>query len=430
MIQASVCTIGDEILIGQIVDTNSSEIAKRLNLAGIKVRLNISVSDSREEIRKGLLYAADNSDLVIVTGGLGPTKDDITKDVLREISGSDGYVMNGEQFRIMYDILSSRGIAVSELNRNQALVPEKAEVLPNRLGTAPGMMLMVQDSSGKRKPLYALPGVPFEATGLMPQVMESIGRIFNAESVYHRTIYTFGIPESTLAEKISEWEERLKDNGFSLAYLPSPLTGVRLRISRYGGSADVAASESEPFVRDLKEMLGTSVYGEHDSRNGTEDCTSLVTAVSGLLKEKGLTLSAAESCTGGMISQLMTSVPGCSEWYMGSVTSYSNGVKTKVLGVNPDTIEKHGAVSCTCVEEMAEGVRKLMGTDFSVATSGIAGPGGGTEEKPVGTVFVAVSSAARTVSAKFMFRGRRIQNIERFSAHALNMLREELMSIR
>jgi competence/damage-inducible protein CinA C-terminal domain len=413
---ASICTIGDEILIGQIVDTNSSHISQMLNSIGIKVRYMFSIGDDRMEIISQLGKCLDETDITIVTGGLGPTKDDITKDALKELTGAKGYYRSDEQYAIIERILGARGIPMLDTNKAQALVPDSCEVLPNRLGTAPGMAFHGIGANGTSA-LYSLPGVPFEAEGLLPQVMEDIRQHFETEKITHRTIVTFGIPESSLAKQIEQWEDALPEN-IHLAYLPNPTIGVRLRLSQHGGDADF-----EPYVASLRSIIGDAIYGEG------EDTLQIV--IGRMLREKGKTVAAAESCTGGHISELFTSVAGCSDYYKGSVTSYSNEVKVNTLGVPAEIIARHGAVSEECVRAMAEGVLRKLDTDYAVATSGIAGPGGGTPEKPVGTAWLAAArrladGSVETTAKCVRFASSRAVNIERFASNALDLLRKEI----
>lgn len=416
MTTASICTIGDEILIGQIVDTNSSAIARELNNIGVKVVQMVSIGDDRQQIIDKLNECLETTDVVIVTGGLGPTKDDITKDALRELSGSEGYCVSYGQLAIIERILNARGIPMLEANQAQALVPDQCEVLLNQLGTAPGMGF--HDLGPNGSSLYSLPGVPFEAIGLLPTLMNDISDRFNTENISHRTIVTFGIPESELAFEIADWEDSLP-SAYHLAYLPNPTIGVRLRLSAFGVETDF-----EKQVTELKQRLGTAVYGEGED--------TLPIAIGRLLKERHATMGAAESCTGGRISELMTAVSGCSEYYYGSVTSYDNSVKIGTLGVNADTIAEHGAVSEETVSQMAEGVIKKLGVDYAVATSGIAGPGGGSDEKPVGTCWIAASrklpDGSISTSTKCVhFASDRARNIERFASNALNFLRLKII---
>lgn len=416
MTKASICTIGDEILIGQIVDTNSSHISQALEAAGVKVTRMLSIADDHDAIIESLDGELRRNDVVIVTGGLGPTKDDITKKALGELSEATSYKTDDRQLEIIHRILSSRGLDLLEINIAQASVPETCEVIPNRLGTAPIMVFRFQkEKYGHQTTLYSLPGVPYEALGALQDVIEDIKANNSLADICHKTIMTYGVAESALSEMISDWEDNLPSD-MHLAYLPNQLTGVRLRLSSY--SADESALNTA--ISELKAIIGEYVYSDHDD--------TLQEALGRLLSIHGKTLSTAESCTGGTISQLITSIPGSSEYFLGGVTSYANSVKTGVLGVAPEIIEKHGAVSSECVAAMAEGVRRLTGSDYSVATSGIAGPGGGTPEKPVGTVWVGVSSQKGTETYKVQYKGDRKRNIERSAAFALNSIRKKILN--
>ena len=418
MKQASICTIGDEILIGQVVDTNSSHISQALNSLGIKVSRMVSIGDDHAEIVSSLEEELGRNDIVIVTGGLGPTKDDITKKALADLSGAVSYRTDERQLEIIHRILSARGIAALDINLAQASVPDTCEVIPNRLGTAPVMAFRFpEERFGHAATLYSLPGVPFEAVGALPDILEDIKAHYPVSDIYHRTVMTFGIPESVLAKQIEEWEDALPED-MHLAYLPDPIKGVRLRLSIYGGARNEEEARIEEELAKLRPILGEAIYSEQDD--------TLQECIGRMLAANGKTVSAAESCTGGTISALFTAVPGSSEYYLGSVTSYSNSVKTGVLGVDPEIIEKHGAVSSECVAQMAEGVRRLTDSDFAVATSGIAGPGGGSEEKPVGLVWIAVSSKEGTETMKIVFRGDRKRNMERFASSALDLLRRKI----
>ena len=420
MTQASICTIGDEILIGQIVDTNSSHISQALNALGVKVTRMLSISDAHDEIVNSLDRELAANDIVIVTGGLGPTKDDITKPALACLSGTTQYKTDERQLEIIHKILSSRGLDILDINIAQASVPETCEVIPNKLGTAPIMIFRFpEERYGHKATLYSLPGVPFEARGALPEVMEDI-KIHNSLSdIYHRTVMTYGIAESALAKMIEEWEDALPSD-MHLAYLPNALTGVRLRLSIYGGIKEEQDARIEAELAKLGPVLGTALYSYQED--------TLEACIGRMLAGAGKTLSAAESCTGGTISALLTSVSGSSAYYLGSVTSYANEIKMNVLGVPEEIISQHGAVSSECVAAMAEGVRRLTGSDYSVATSGIAGPGGGSEEKPVGLVWIGVSSNKGTETFKMLFRSDRKRNIERFASSALNKLREKLVN--
>ena len=418
MTTASICTIGDEILIGQIVDTNSSHISRALNSLGIRVTRMLSIGDDHDIIIEGLKSELEKNDIVIVTGGLGPTKDDITKQALAELSGTDTFKTDDRQLEIIHRILSSRGIDILDINIAQASVPDTCEVIPNRLGTAPVMVFrFTEESFGHKATLYSLPGVPFEALGALDDIKEDIRNHFDISDIYHKTVMTFGIPESSLSKMLDEWEDALPED-MHLAYLPNPLTGVRLRLSIYGGDRAEEEARIEAQLSQLKEILGDALYSDEDD--------SLERCIGKMLASAGKTVSAAESCTGGLISSLFTSIPGSSEYYLGSVTSYANSVKSGVLGVPEEIIRENGAVSEECVKAMAEGVRRITGSDFSVATSGIAGPGGGSEEKPVGLIWIAVSSQMGTEACRMVFKGDRKRNIDRFAANALNLLRKKI----
>ncbi|HIR73285.1 MAG TPA: CinA family nicotinamide mononucleotide deamidase-related protein [Candidatus Coprenecus pullicola] len=425
---AAICTIGDEILIGQIVDTNSSAIAIELNNIGIKVCRMISISDDGTDIKQSIKSLLHNFDIVIVTGGLGPTKDDITKNALAELSGSRGDIFHEGQMQVIERILAHRGIDISDINRAQAMVPDTCEVMVNRKGTAPGMIFRFSPADFTHCPvLYSLPGVPFEAIGLLPDVMADIRRHFALDSIYHKTITTYGIAESTLAKMIEPWEDALPSD-MHLAYLPNPLTGVKLRLSIYGGDRDEEIRRIDREFAKVMPVIGDAVYGEGDD--------TLQSVIAERLTESGLTLSVAESCTGGFLASLFTAMPGASKYFYGSVTSYDNSVKKNILNVSIETIAEHGAVSRECAEAMALGVSRALNTDFAVSTTGIAGPDGGSEDKPVGTVWVGVAypdtdhpGKTAVISRMFRFNNDRYTNIQRFAGSALNLLRTVLCSV-
>lgn len=418
MNRASICTIGDEILIGQIIDTNSSHISQALNSIGIQVGRMVSIGDSHNQILDVLERELRDNEIVIVTGGLGPTKDDITKKSLAELSGATSYKTDERQLEIVHRILSSRGLDVLDINLAQADVPDTCEVIPNRLGTAPIMVFRFpQERFGHSATLYSLPGVPHEAIGALPEILEDIKGHYTTSDIYHRSVMTFGIAESALAKMIEEWEDNLPEN-MHLAYLPNLITGVKLRLSIYGGVKEDHERLISEKLEQLANILGDNLYSLEED--------TLQEYIGKLLRRHGKTVSCAESCTGGLISSLFTSVPGSSEYFIGSVTSYANIVKQNVLGVPAEVIAAHGAVSSECVAAMAEGVRRITGSDFSVATSGIAGPGGGSEEKPVGLVWIGVSSHMGTETFRMVFKGDRKRNIERFTANALDKLRKHI----
>lgn len=416
MTNASIITIGDEILIGQIIDTNSSRISVALGSAGIKTVRMLSIGDKREEILHCIDESLSNSDIVITTGGLGPTKDDITKDALKELSESSEYVRNDTQAAIIRNILHSRGLDVLDINMNQAMVPDKCEVIPNRLGTAPIMVFRFPESRyGHKATLYSLPGVPFEAAGAFPEIVDDIKSHYRTDVITHRTLMTYGIAESALSKLVEPWEDSLPES-IHLAYLPNPLTGVRLRLSAYGAEEDTAEL-IDSYIEKLKPLLGRYLYSMKDS--------SLEATIGDMLKGTGRTVSAAESCTGGEIAHLLTTVSGSSEYFLGSVTSYAIAVKEKVLEVNPDDILEHGVVSSEVAAQMAEGVRKLTGSTYSVSTTGLAE--GADDRNPEGTVWIGVSGPHGTVTSKFQYHNDRKRNIERFAATALDMLRNYIL---
>lgn len=427
MKRAAVCTIGDEILIGQIVDTNSSAIARELNSIGVKVFRMESISDDNRDIKCSLESLLQSYDIVIVTGGLGPTRDDVTKKALGELSGSHGTVLHNGQLEIVKRILANRGIEISDINRDQAAVPDTCEVIINERGTAPGMIFRFKENAYRHCPvLYSLPGVPFEALGLLPAVTEDIRRHFSLDSIYHKTILTYGIAESTLAKMIEPWENALPSD-MHLAYLPDPLTGVKLRLSIYGGEYAEEVQRIDSEFEKLKPVLGDAIYGEGND--------TLQSVIAGMLRSSAKTLSVAESCTGGRIASLITGLPGASNYFYGSVTSYDNSVKENILHVPTSIIGTYGAVSRECAEAMACGVREALHTDFALSTTGIAGPDGGTPEKPVGTVWTAVAypdkkhpGKTAVIARMFRFNNTRLTNIDRFAASALNLLRTVLLS--
>ena len=413
MVTASVCTIGDEILIGQIVDTNSAGIAGALQSKGIKVNHMVSIGDNHEQIISQLTNELKYNDIVIVTGGLGPTKDDITKKALAELCGCLEYVDNAVQSEINKQILASRGLDKLKSNVEQSVVPACCEVIPNKKGTAP---IMVFPMDGNKR-IYSLPGVPSEAMGALPDILSDIEKHFKTESIYHRTIMTYGLAESALSELIAPWEDALPEY-IHLAYLPNPSTGVRLRLSSYGIDKEAAEIEFKARIEALKPYLGDNLYSLQDD--------TIQAVIGRLLKGTGKTVSAAESCTGGRISHLLTTVSGSSEYYLGSVTSYAIPVKTAVLGVNKADIDKYGVVSSQVAAQMAEGVKKLTGSTYSVSTTGLAE--GCDERNPAGTVWIGVSGPNGTLTYRYVFNNDRVTNISRFTSTALDLLRRYIIN--
>lgn len=413
MIKAAIVTIGDEILIGQIVDTNSVSISKHLNSAGITVVEKLSIGDTAEQITQTLERVMSFADVVIITGGLGPTKDDITKFTLAKIFSSAMH----EDSRVAQHVetlLAKRGVAFNELNRSQAMVPDKCEVLFNAHGTAPGMWFV-----GERGQIVvSLPGVPFEMEHLMTdEVMPRLKERLLLRANIHRTMITSGLAESLLAERISQWEEALPA-GIKLAYLPAPNV-VRLRLSSY----DV---ENEAEMRQTIEALFSQLYKIIPEHIVGFENASVQELVHDMLIEREAKLAVAESCTGGVIASRFTAMAGASSYFNCGVVAYANEVKRDVLGVNAEDIERYGAVSESVARQMAEGARRVAGTDYAIATTGIAGPTGGSEQKPVGTVWMAVATPTRTIAQLRNCGTDRGQIINRASAYAIEMLYKEL----
>ncbi len=407
---AGIIIIGDEILIGQVVDINSSWISREMNKIGFRTETVITVGDDGKSISDAIDRCLEVADVVFMTGGLGPTKDDITKKVICEKFGTE-LVLNEEVLANVAEMLGRRGIALTENNRGQALVPATATVINNAVGTAPGIMM---ERNGKL--LFSMPGVPFEMRYLMEhEIIPLIKKHYNLKPVFHKTLLLTGIAESILSEKISDWEDSLAKN-VKLAYLPA-YSSIRLRLSVYEPD-DTTESYINAKVEELKRIVPENIIAYEDIK--------LEELVGKLLKDRHCTVATAESCTGGKVASLITSVSGSSEYYKGSVVSYCNEVKADVLGVSRADLEKYGAVSNTVAEQMASGVRRLLKTDYAVATTGIAGPTGGSDEKPVGTVWIAVATPTKVVSRKYVFGKDRSINIERFAASALSMLIVEM----
>ena len=406
--KAEIITIGDEILIGQIIDTNSAWIAEQFNLNGIEIYQITSVHDNHEHILEALKKAEDKVDLVIMTGGLGPTKDDITKNALCEYFNTK-LVFHQPTFEHIKTRFTKLNIDVNKLNRDQALVPESCTVLFNKAGTAPGLWFEKNNTY-----FVSVPGVPFEMKYLVEnEILPRLHESGKTKAIYHKTVLTQGLPESMLAMKIEEWEDALPAN-VKLAYLPSPMA-VRLRLSATGTNENFLRELVESEIEKLLKIIPDNIYGYNNE--------TMAEVFGRILKQNGKTLAIAESCTGGYISHLITSVPGCSVFYKGSVTAYSNEIKEKVLGVKNSTLAQFGAVSEEVAKEMAVGAMHVLETDFALATTGIAGPDGGTPEKPVGTVWIAVASKYEVSTQKYVFGDNRERNISRSSQTALQMLR-------
>lgn len=431
--QAEIITIGDEILIGQIVDTNSVWMAQALNMAGISVKQISSVSDNREHILKALDEARSRADVILITGGLGPTNDDITKKTLCEYFNTklrfDKKIYKDVEF-----LFRSRGYDVTPVNRAQAEVPENCIPIRNKNGTAPGMWFNIplnppskgDISEWKTKILVSMPGVPYEMKAMMDEyVIPQLKTKLKLPFIFHKTILTQGIGESFLADLIKKWEDSLKAENIKLAYLPSPGT-VKLRLSTSGSDEKKIKTIVNKKTEQLKKIIPQYIYGYETYGEEPETIEQIVGK---FLAEKKQTLSIAESCTGGYISHLITKVPGSSIYFQGSVISYSYEVKETELNVKPETLKKYGAVSKEVVEQMAKGVLKKFKTDYSIAASGIAGPAGGTTDKPVGTVWIALATKNKIIAEKFLFGNNRERNIHRSAISALNMLRKEILKL-
>jgi nicotinamide-nucleotide amidase len=408
-VYASIITIGDELLIGQTIDTNSAWMAQELNKLGIWVRRRVAVGDVREEIWNALNEESTYAEIILITGGLGPTADDITKPLLCEYFGGKMVVNEGalENVKTIFQKYLSRPLL--EVNLKQAEVPDVCTVIQNKRGTAPGMWF---EKAGKI--FISMPGVPNEMKGMMTDyVLPRLPGIFTLPAVVHRTLLTAGIGESFLSERIKDFENALPSH-IKLAYLPN-YGMVRLRLTATGSDRDKITNEVDEQFNALQQQLQDVMVINEDK--------TLEEAVGILLAKNNQTVATAESCTGGYIAHLLTSIPGSSKYFMGGVVSYDNSIKQKLLAVNADTLNTVGAVSEETVLEMANGAKALINTDYAVAVSGIMGPTGGTDEKPVGTVWVAVSGKTITKAQQFFVRYNRERNIEITAIHALNMLR-------
>lgn len=409
---AEIITIGDEILIGQTIDTNSAWIGERMSMIGIPIRRIISISDNPDEIQSTLSDSMGRADVILITGGLGPTNDDRTKITLTEFFHSE-LVEDAEVLEDIRRILIAGNYQLSALNRAQAMVPKNCRVIRNAQGTAPGMWF---EQEGKV--VVAMPGVPYEMKSIMEtSVLEMLAANFRSPVILHKTIMTTGIGESKLAALLTDWEAALPGQ-FSLAYLPSPGI-VRLRISGTGSDRARLEAGMEALTESLVAVVKEYHFGY--------DNISMEEIVGKMLARGQKTVSAAESCTGGNIAGLLTRIPGSSAYFKGSLVAYANEIKMKFLDVPEKMLAEHGAVSQPVVEQMAKSCLLRFETDFSVAVSGIAGPDGGTGLKPVGTIWIAVASSAGVSSQRFLFGEHRERNIVRASIAALNMLRMEIL---
>lgn len=408
-IKIEIVTIGDELLIGQVVDTNSAWMGRKLNEAGFEVSRINSISDTEDEILNVLKETSQRANVVLLTGGLGPTKDDITKTTLCKFFHSE-LVFSEEVYSDVKSFLKGRVNTINELNRQQALVPANCAVIRNPVGTAPVMWFEHENI------IYvSMPGVPSEMKYTMEYyIIPQLEKQFNAGVVEHKTVLVHNIPEAVLAEMLTDFEDTIPEY-IKLAYLPAP-GRIRLRFTGRGEDVVLLTKKMDELIERLKPILGDAILAYDD--------VSTVELVAEIFTKAKLTLASAESCTGGYIAHQITSLAGSSSYFRGSVVAYHNDIKNTILGVNKDDLAHFGAVSQSVVEQMANGARKALGVDYAVATSGVAGPDGGTDDKPVGTVWIAVSGPSKTISEKFQFGNIRERNITRSAEMALVMLRK------
>lgn len=404
---ASIITIGDELLIGQTIDTNSAWMAQELNKIGVWVKRRVAVGDTRDDIWQALDEESRDSQIILITGGLGPTADDITKPLLCEYFGGK-MIVNNEVLEHVKNIFARLNRPMIERNAKQAEVPDVCTVLMNARGTAPGMLFRKDG-----RVFVSIPGVPHEMKGIMTdEVLPLLQREFKMPFILHRTLLTAGVGESFLADLIEHWENQLP-SFIKLAYLPN-YGMVRLRLTASGSEKELMEKELDAQFNQLQQIV-------KDHLVVTEDLP-LEKALGDLLKQKGKSIATAESCSGGYIAHLITSIPGSSDYFKGTVVSYSYDAKETILGVNHETLETKGAVSEETIKEMFEGLLRVTTADYGIATSGIMGPGGGTEDKPVGTVWVAVGSRKKMVAKRLQFRHDRLKNIELTAANAMLMM--------
>jgi nicotinamide-nucleotide amidase len=409
--KAEIISIGDELLIGQTINTNASWLGQECSQAGIRVIQVTTISDNADLIKEAINNAVKKSDLIIITGGLGPTTDDITKATLCEYFNTELQIHLPTLQRIE-EFFSKRNRPMLEVNIRQAELPRSCEILENVNGTAAGMWF---DHNGKV--IVSLPGVPYEMKGIMTnEVFPRLTKRFTLKGIYHKTMLTQGLGESFLAEQIKSWEKEVIEQGFGLAYLPSPGM-VKLRLTSYEGKS--REEEIKAYFKVLEDRMPQFIYGF--------DNDDLASVLGKILRNQKLTIGTVESCTGGAIAAKITSISGASDYFKGSLITYSNELKEKFAQVNPDTLQKFGAVSQEVVEEMAEKGRVELDVDVCISVSGIAGPDGGTTEKPVGTVWIAISTKNRVYSKKFIFGDDRERNIQMSVLTALNLARCEFL---
>ena len=408
---AEIISIGDELLIGQVINTNASWISKELNKIGIPVSQITAIGDNSNDIKRTLKNAIERNNIVLLTGGLGPTKDDRTKSILADYFNSE-MIFHEATFKNIQQLFKVRNYEVTAVNRQQAEIPGECIPLLNINGTAPGMWF-----EENNKVIVSMPGVPFEMQPLLiDEVIPRLQNKFKLPFIYHKTIMTHGLGESKLAERIEKIENNLPDY-IKLAYLPQPGI-VRLRLSATGWNKDELENEVNNYCRNFFNIIPELIFGFDD--------ITLEEVIGMFLTKRKLTVSTAESCTGGYLAHLITSISGSSSYFKGSIISYSNEIKINELEVSSTDLEKYGAVSQQVVEQMAKGARKKLGTDYSLATTGIAGPDGGTDEKPVGTIWIALAGPKGTKAKLFHFGEHRQRNIRRSALAALNMLRLKL----
>ena len=407
---ADIITIGDEILIGQTIDTNSAWLGAELNKIGVSVRQITSISDNAMAIISAVEHSLSHSQLIFITGGLGPTKDDITKNVLTNYF-KDELVLHQEIYKEIEAFYLSKNREFLEVNKQQAMLPKKAKIIRNDLGTASGMWF---ETMGKQ--VFSLPGVPYEMKALSIKIFAELQEKFNLGDFYHKTAHYQGVPESVFAEKIKDIEDEIRANNFGLAYLPS--TGVlRIRLT----STRPKSAEIDQYHQAIAERFTGAFFGYGD--------ITLEQVVGDMIKKLGHTIGTVESCTGGALAQRIVSVPGSSAYYKGSIVAYAYETKEKLVDVNPDELWKFGAVSAQVVEQMAKGGLEQLNVDYCISTSGIAGPDGGTPDKPVGTVWIGIATKNKVYSKKFEFRQNRERNIESTVVYALNYLRRILIGM-
>lgn len=412
IIRAEILTIGDEILFGQIIDTNTQWIGSELTGIGIRTVRKTSVGDDKKDIIAAFTDAGKRAEVVIVTGGLGPTKDDVTKYAFCEYFGST-LKINEDALTLITAFFAKRGRAMTELNIQQAALPDNCTYVPNQWGTAPGMWFE------KDGVVYvSLPGVPYEMKSLMEfEILPRLKQRFVLNVIQHKSVRTIGIGESFLAEKIAAWESALPDH-IRLAYLPH-FGQVKLRLTGTGDNADVLNTQLLEQTELVRPIIDEYIFGY--------DQDELESVIAALLISQHATVGTAESCTGGFVSHRLTSLPGSSAYFQGAIVSYSNELKMKLLGVSGDTLAENGAVSEQTAKEMAEGARRVLGTTYAIATTGIAGPDGGSAEKPVGTVWIACATPTETVTQLLKLANIRSINIEMTSTYALNLLRKAIL---